>query len=814
MRRRLALAVAIASAATLAVPSVAAPKSHPAKYHVTITRTEYGIPHIVAKDFGSLGYGYGYSFAQDNLCTMAADYITVEGKRSQWFGPSASYTMQGNSVTVSNLDSDIFWTEVRQSHAVDQLLAVKKGPNALAPQVRQAVAGYVAGYNRWLHHVGGANGVKDPACHGAAWVHPITTMDAYLRFYQLILLAGQDVVMPGIAEAEPPSASNPVPAAPLDAAKAANLLAVGWHRAMGGLGSNAVAVGKAGTADHTHGLLLGNPHFPWTDTERFYQAQLTIPGTIDVTGASLFGVPVVLIGHNANIAWSHTVSTAFRFTPYQLTLVPGTPTSYLYNGTPTAMQPRDVTVTVRGSDGKLSTVKHTLWWTRYGPVFNSILGIPLPWTATTAFAIRDANADNFRVFNHFLFTDMAKSTAGELQILDKYEGIPWVNTIVADKTGHALYADIGAIPNVPNSLAQQCNTALGAATYQLLGLPVLDGSTSSCNWLTDKDAVEPGLFGPSHLPHLARWDYVTNSNDSYWLSNPAQPLTGFARIIGTEGTPRSLRTRIGLIMTADNVKRGFTLKRMQDEVFSDEQYGGMVTRSDLVSMCNSYAAVGYLPTSSGQPVAIGNACTVLAKWDLKENLDSRGAILFRRFWDRLSGSTQNTAYAYSGVTPPYWKTQFNANDAVHTPAGLNTNDPEVPTALGDAISDLNAAHLPLDVTVGAAQGITKNGVRYPIHGGTGDPNGDFNAIWTNWVAGKGVDTPNGGSSFVQVVTWGSGPCPLARTILTYSESTDPTNAHYADQTALFSKKAWVRDRFCAGDIKNAPVHQVTHLVGS
>jgi len=816
MRRHLALAVAIASAATFAVPSVAAPHgSGDPTYKVTITRTEYGIPHIVAKDFGSLGYGYGYSFAQDNLCTMAADYVTVEGARSRWFGPNASYTMQGNGVTVSNLDSDIFWTEVREAHAVDDLLAVTSGPNALAPQVRQAVEGYVAGYNRWLADIGGAAGVTDPACHGAPWVHPITTMDAYLRFYQLILLAGQDVVMPGIAEAEPPSPSNPVPAtAAMDTNKAANLLAVGWHRAMGGLGSNAVAVGSAGTADHQHGLLLGNPHFPWTDTERFYQAQLTIPGTIDVTGASLFGVPVVLIGHNADIAWSHTVSTAFRFTPYQLTLVPGSPTTYLYDGKPTAMEPRTVTVTVRGSDGTLSTVTHTLWWTRYGPVFNSILGIPLPWTETTAFAIRDANVDNFRVFNHFLFTDMATSAADELAILDKYEGIPWVNTIVADKTGHALYADIGAIPNVPNSLALQCDTALGAATYQLLGLPVLDGSTSRCEWLTDGDAVEPGLFGPAHLPHLFRSDYVTNSNDSYWLSNPAQPLTGFARIIGTEGTQRSLRTRIGLVMTADNARAGFTLQRMQDEVFSNEQYAGMLTRSDLVSMCNTYAAVGYLPTSSGQPVAIGNACSVLADWDLKENVDSRGAILFRRFWDHLSGSTQNTAYNFIPVTAPAWKTPFDPNDPVNTPAGLNTADPEVPTALGDAISDLNAAHLPLDVAVGATQGITKNGVRYPIHGGTGDPNGDFNAIWTSWASGRGVDTPSGGSSFVQVVTWDGSACPLARTILTYSLSTDPTNPHYADQTALFSKKEWVVDRFCGTDIKNAPVQDVTELESS
>jgi acyl-homoserine-lactone acylase len=226
-------------------------------------------------------------------------------------------------------------------------------------------------------------------------------------------------------------------------------------------------------------------------------------------------VPVVLIGHNDNIAWSHTVSTAFRFTPYQLTLVPGSPTTYLYDGQPTQMTSRDVTVQVRQPDGSLKPETRTLYSSRYGPIFTSLLGVPLPWTPTTAFALADANVDNFRVFNHFLDTDMAKSANEELDILKKYEGIPWVNTIVADRTGHALYADIGAIPNVPNAKAQQCDTALGAATFQLLGLPILDGSRSACNWGTDADAIEPGLFGPSHLPHLFRDDYVTNSNDSY-----------------------------------------------------------------------------------------------------------------------------------------------------------------------------------------------------------------------------------------------------------------------------------------------------------
>ena len=82
-------------------------------------------------------------------------------------------------------------------------------------------------------------------------------------------------------------------------------------------------------------------------------------------------------------------------------------------------------------------------------------GLPLPWTTTTAFALADANARNFRFLNHFLATDEAHSAARELTILKKYEGLPWVNTIAADSTGHALYADILAIPDVTDAEAAQ-----------------------------------------------------------------------------------------------------------------------------------------------------------------------------------------------------------------------------------------------------------------------------------------------------------------------------------------------------------------------
>jgi len=761
-----------------------------------IRRTEYGIPHILANDWQSLGFGTGYAFAQDNICTIAETYVTVDGERSRFFGPDGSYVQEALGIRVNNLDSDLFFRQIIDSHVIDRMLA-ELPPLGPEPAVLQDVQGYAEGYNRYLSDVGGSSGVPDPRCQGQPWVRSITVDDVYRRFYQLILLAGYDVVIPGIAEASPPPPGGTTAA--FDPQSAAGAIAANWSKVRARLGSNAVAVGSAGTSNGA-GLLLGNPHFPWHGPERFYQMQLTIPGQVNVTGVGLYGVPAINIGHTATVAWSHTVSTAFRFTPYQLTLVPGDPTSYLLDGQPVAMDPRPVSVQALQPDGSLQTVTRTLWWTRYGPVFTDLVGVPLPWTETTAFAIRDVNAENFgRVLNHFFDVDRARTVGDVLKILKEYQGIPWVNTIAADKWGQALYADLGAIPHVTNDQAQQCDTPAGQATFAAIGLPILDGSRTACDWGTDPDSVVPGIFGPSEEPSLLRKDYVTNSNDSYWLSNPKHPLEGFPRIIGQERTARTLRTRNGLVMVGTLAdRRAFTRQAMQDLVFSDWSYAALITKDDLVTMCRQFAAVGAVPTSTGAPVAPGNACDVLANWDGRENLDSRGALLFRRFWD----------YA-SQAEPTPFSHPFDVTHPVTTPYGLDTTNPQVQTALGDAIQDFRDAGLPLDTPVGDQQAITWSGVRIPIHGGTGDPHGDFNAIWTTWVPGQGLSEVTGGSSFVQVVTWGSGSCPDTRTILTYSESENPDSPHHYDQTLLFSQKQWLLDRFCESQISASPALQTT-----
>ena len=60
----------------------------------------------------------------------------------------------------------------------------------------------------------------------------------------------------------------------------------------------------------------------------------------------------------------------------------------------------------------------------------------------------------------------------------KYLAIPWVNTIAADSKGKAYYADIGAIPNVSDAKASECNSGLGVATTSLIVWPsIIFGNT-------------------------------------------------------------------------------------------------------------------------------------------------------------------------------------------------------------------------------------------------------------------------------------------------------------------------------------------------
>ncbi len=839
--RALLAALAVVTATVVLPPVTAAEAEAPPGYEATIRRDGFGVPHVLADDFPSLGFGIGYAFAQDNICTLMDYTATVNGERSRWFGPEGTWTFGGNGTTNTNLSSDVFYTALNESGTLDALLA-QSPPHGPLPEIRESVRGYAAGINAYLADVGGAAGIQDPRCRDAGWVRPLTEQDVYRRFYQLATMASSGVAIAGIAAAQPPI-GGVVPSVPGVTDTLAGQLGALQHLPARlsdaiGIGSNAYALGGDAT-DNGMGMVLGNPHFPWHGGERLYQMHLTIPGQVNVSGAGLYGVPLVLIGHTDGVAWSHTVSTAYRFTPFELTLVPGDPTSYLVDGQPEKMTSQEVTVEVKRPDGTIGTERRTLWSTRYGPMLTSLLGLPLfPWTPVKAYALGDAN-QQVRYLNQFFLWNQAQSTEELFDIQREYLSVPWVNTLAADRSGRALYSDVSVVPNVPDSKATLCSGVLGIVTYTALGLPTLDGSRSDCAWDTDPDAIVPGIFGPANLPHLFRDDYVTNGNDSYWLSNPEAPLEGFARIIGAEGTERSLRTRLGLRMVQEALADdGFTQDELQDVVFNNRHLGGELALDEVVDLCRSLG--GSAPTTALTPVSTAGACDALEGWDRRDDLDSSGAVLFRRFWTRLTSALvpiDLTGLALAELPPELvdalplslvepegapWEITFDPNDPVGTPRDLDTANPRVALALGDAIADLNKAGIPLDAGLRGWQYEVKDGEALPVHGGPGGA-GVFNAISARWNGSAGPRAGYSdivhGSSFVMAAHFvdpaTNGGCGVdADAIVTYSQSEDETSPHFADQTRMYSEKRWNPMYFCEPELAADPGLVVTRVAAA
>ncbi|MGK2931359.1 MAG: penicillin acylase family protein [Solirubrobacterales bacterium] len=766
---------------------------------VTIRTTEYGIPRIVADSYRGLGFGYGYSLAKDNICSMADIYTTNRGERSEYFGPDGEWQLTGNGYTFTNLEADFAHKRVVAAKTIEGLLK-KKAPQGPKQEVREVVDGYVKGYNRWLTKTG-VSKIQDETCKGEPWVKKINKMDVYRRFYELGTLASAGAAVDGTVAAAPPIAqasagSDPAPA---DEPTAADF--EGLDETLNPeVGSNAVSLGSESTTTGK-GMLFGNPHFPWSGTERFYQAQLTIPGKLNVSGASLLGAPVVLIGHTKNLAWSHTVSTSRRFMLYKETLAAGDPTSYVVDGKTKKMDSVDVTVAVKQPDGSLENETRTLYSTEHGPAVATLQGIPLGWDTNTVYTLRDPNSDGLRFINHFFDADRSQSVSDMVKTLKRNQGVPWVNTIAADSKGNAMYADISVTPDVTPERFEACNTpGIGDLAWSQARVAVFDGSRGTCGPQLQPGAVAKGILSPSQMPLQVRKDYGSNMNDSYWLSNPEAPLTGFPEIIGAEETQRSLRTRNGLVQIEQKLAGGskFGLTDVVGFINNNRNYSAELLTDEMVTYCKAN------PVIDG--VNVAEACTILDSWDKTENLDSVGAPLWREVMNEMPSANRYTV-------------PFDKADPVNTPRGLNTANPAIVGALSEAVTYMTARNVPLNSTWRTNQYVVKNGENIPIHGGPGG-HGVFNvitAIENEDAGGQGTGTYGSvrhGSSFIQAANMNGKNCPPVKTILTYSQAaTNEKSKHYADQTKLFSQEKWVNDRFCVSQQKKSPGLKVTNLNG-
>lgn len=734
-----------------------------------IRRTTFGVPHIRAQNERGLGYGIGYAYAQDNLCLLANEVVTVNGERSRYFGPEQQTAEQRN-----NMASDVFFNWLNTPEAVAGFW------KAQTPQVRQLVEGYVAGYNRFLAETreAGAQG----ECLQTQWLRPITTEDQVKLTRRLLVEGGVGRFAEALAAATPPAAA--VTSRSVDSMSFASAAAHDQDFALE-RGSNAVAIGRD-RSDNGRGMLLANPHFPWGGGMRFYQMHLTIPGKLDVMGASLPGLPLINIGFSQHLAWTHTVDTSNHFTLYRLKLDPKDATRYVVDGESRPLKKTTVSVTLADKDGKPKKQTREIYQSEFGPVVQ--WPGKLDWNREYAYSLRDANLGNDRVMQQWYAMNRASSLADLKGALQKIQGIPWVNTLAVDDQGQTLYTNYSVVPNVSQQKLAQCSDP--AAGLEMI---VLDGSRSTCTWDNDPSAAQAGIFPSSALPALSRSDYLQNSNDSAWMTNPAQPLTGFSPLISRDAQPLGPRTRFAVDRLASLQRAGkVSLADLQAMVMDNRVYlaeaGGLM--DDLLQYCAGY--------SGADVAAIKSICTSMSQWDRSANLDA--GLGFVHF--------QNVAKALQSV-PNAWRIAFDPANPLHTPRGLDLQQAGVTEALHAALlasaAQLSKAGLTPETRWGDIQVSTVGTQQTPIHGGPGVL-GVYNAMQTV-PRGDGKREVVSGTSYLQVVSFDERG-PHAQGLLAPSESTNPESPHRRDQTEAFSKKQWAVLPFTEQQITADPAYRL------
>src|SRR5262249_31763373 len=153
----------------------------------------------------------------------------------------------------------------------------------------------------------------------------------------------------------------------------------------------------------------------------------------------------------------------------------------------------------------------------------------------------------------------------------------------------------------------------------------------------------------------------------------------------------------------------FTLEELAKVAFNNRGLAAELLRAPLVERCTARPRV----VVEGQSVDLTAACRVLARWDGRLELDSRGAVLWREFITRFEFRDQLRA-------GPLFAEDFDPERPLDTPRGLaaaqGTRD-AVLEALAHAIGVLERAGVPLDVPLGQLQYAHRGGRRIPVHGG-------------------------------------------------------------------------------------------------
>jgi penicillin amidase len=202
--------------------------------------------------------------------------------------------------------------------------------------------------------------------------------------------------------------------------------------ARAGAGSNDFTAGAALTSTH-RALLANDPHLELRIPGVWWLADLEAPG-FHAAGATFAGVPGIILGHNAHLAWGATNGTVTTVRIYTERFRSATSDEYLADGTWLRAEHRIEKIAVRFGP----TIERDYLRTRHGFVFrdDGDVKYAAAWTA---------DLDRHSSFAQFDDLNRAATVAKAMTVLARYPGPPQ-NFVLADDRGNAGYVLAGEIP--------------------------------------------------------------------------------------------------------------------------------------------------------------------------------------------------------------------------------------------------------------------------------------------------------------------------------------------------------------------------------
>jgi penicillin amidase len=456
------LVVAAAAFAAYVYAGVVAGGAEPAgtlaglgvKEDVAILRDVRGIPHVRAHNEHDLFFAEGYLEGSDRLFQLDLYRRLVEGRLSE---------ILGNLALKSDEDARVY-----------DIGAIATAQLAALPAAERAnLAAYADGVNAAMR-----TRPSPPECRVLAYQpEPWTPRDSLLTSFATVLAltdswedvatrsdvltalgpAARDAFFPITDPAydRPATGGASAPVAPLPPLRVrypdAGSLYVADADAgdlRAGLGSNEFAAGAQATVTH-RALLANDPHLELRIPGVWWLVDLEAPG-YHAAGATLAGVPGVVLGHNAHLAWGATNGTVVSARVFRERFRSATSDLYAAGGGWLHAQHRLETFNVRFG----RPVERDYLRTRHGFVFRDggTSRLAAGWTA---------DLDRRSAFEQFDGLARAGGVAQAMTTLAGYPGPPQ-NFALADDHGNAGYVLAGEIP-----------------IDDAWGLRVLDGATSA-----------------------------------------------------------------------------------------------------------------------------------------------------------------------------------------------------------------------------------------------------------------------------------------------------------------------------------------------